>query len=200
MEATYLSLSTSGTGIYKDKGSKFLAYAFPVENEEQIRQHLDSLRTLHPGARHVCYAYRINPGNLRERANDDGEPNHSAGTPILGQIHSKKLINVMVAVVRYFGGTKLGVPGLIHAYKSAAAEALSAASIVEMECTATISLRFAYPLMNEVMRILKRNNVRIISQQSLSDVEMLLSIREDRYDELMSQLTTIKNIIFVRLE
>ena len=151
----YRTIAAPSEGNFRDRGSKFLGYAFPVSNEEQIKENLQNLRKLHPSARHVCYAFRINPLNEYWRANDDGEPSSSAGKPILGQIRSMELQNVLVAVVRYFGGTLLGVPGLINAYREAAVEALQAAEIVEKIVTVAITAQVGYDKMGDVMKWVK---------------------------------------------
>ena len=133
MVEAYKTLSKKGEGVYKEKGSKFLAFAYHVENDEAIRDVLEDIKKVYFDARHHCYAYVLGPERKVFRANDDGEPNHSAGDPILGQINSKELTNTLVVVVRYFGGTKLGVSGLITAYRTAAEEALDAAQITTIE-------------------------------------------------------------------
>jgi uncharacterized YigZ family protein len=151
----YRTIDQPTESNFRDRGSKFIGYAFPVTNEEQIKQHLQHLRKVHPSARHVCYAFRINPLNEYWRANDDGEPSSSAGKPILGQIRSLELQNVLVAVVRYFGGTLLGVPGLINAYREAAAEALQSAVIVEKIVTVELTATVNYDKMGDVMKWVK---------------------------------------------
>ena len=151
----YRTIDQPTESNFRDRGSKFIGYAFPVTNEEQIKHHLQHLRKLHPSARHVCYAFRINPLNEYWRANDDGEPSSSAGKPILGQIRSLELQNVLVAVVRYFGGTLLGVPGLINAYREAAAEALQSAVIVEKIVTVELTATVNYDKMGDVMKWVK---------------------------------------------
>ena len=151
----YRTIALPTESNFRDRGSKFIGYAFPVTNEEQIKHHLQHLRKVHPSARHVCYAFRINPLNEYWRANDDGEPSSSAGKPILGQIRSLELQNVLVAVVRYFGGTLLGVPGLINAYREAAAEALQTADIVEKIVTVELTATVNYDKMGDVMKWVK---------------------------------------------
>lgn len=151
----YRTIAAASEGNFRDRGSKFIGYAFPVNDEEQIKEHLQQLKKLHPSCRHVCYAFRINPLNEYWRANDDGEPSSSAGKPILGQIRSLELQNVLVAVVRYFGGTLLGVPGLINAYREAAAEALQAAEIVEKIVTVPVTAQVGYEKMGDVMKWVK---------------------------------------------
>ena len=151
----YTTIASPTEGTFRDRGSKFIGYAFPVSNEKEVKEHLLNLKKLHPSSRHVCYAFRINPLNEYWRANDDGEPSSSAGKPILGQIRSMELQNVLVAVVRYFGGTLLGVPGLIHAYKQAAIEALQQAVLVEKTVTQEITVSVSYDKMGDLMKWVK---------------------------------------------
>lgn len=151
----YTTIASPTEGTFRDRGSKFIGYAFPVNNEKEVKEHLLNLKKWHPSARHVCYAFRINPLNEYWRANDDGEPSSSAGKPILGQIRSMELQNVLVAVVRYFGGTLLGVPGLIHAYKQAAIEALQQAVLIEKTVTQEITVSVSYDKMGDLMKWVK---------------------------------------------
>jgi uncharacterized YigZ family protein len=150
--------------LYKDKGSKFFAFAVPVTNVDEVKEKLQDYRKQFFDARHVCYAYMLGAERLEFRANDDGEPSGTAGRPILGQINSRDLTNVLVVVVRYFGGILLGTSGLINAYKLSAAEALDAADIIEVDVLETFDVLFHYPLMNEVMRIVKDYNLKVIQQ------------------------------------
>ena len=151
----YLTIPTSGEGIYREKGSKFIGFAFPVKSEAEIKTALESIRKMHPTARHHCYAYRINPLQERWRANDDGEPSSSAGKPILNQLKSMELQNALVVVVRYFGGTLLGVPGLIHAYREAAKLALEDAGRLEAQLMQPVKVACAYAESGELMKWLK---------------------------------------------
>ena len=161
----YKTLIVPGEGLYKEKGSKFIAFAYPVDSIEEVEEKLAALRKEFYDARHHCYAYRLNPNADLYRANDDGEPNHSAGDPILGQIKSFDLTNTLIVVIRYFGGTKLGVSGLIHAYKTAAADALSQATIKTLQVEQSISLHFNYPATNEVMKLLDKHRAVIQDQK-----------------------------------
>ena len=195
-EYIYKTIAAPSEALFKDKGSKFLAFAFPVATEEDVKMHLDDLRKKYHDARHYCYAYRINPRDIYERANDDGEPRHSAGSPILGQLHSVGVVNTLVVVVRYFGGTKLGVPGLINAYKTAARLALDAAEIVEEEIRETITFTFDYPDLNEVMRIAKAFNANIEAQEMMNRVTMRLALTEDALELMRAQLIMLKSITF----
>lgn len=166
---SYLTIQNATTGIYKEKGSKFLAFAYPVETETEIKEKIDALKKEYFDARHHCYAWMLGPGKKLFRANDDGEPNHSAGDPILGQIRSKNITNVLVVVVRYFGGVKLGVGGLIAAYKAAAEDALASTILVEKIVQAKISLCYPYSETPEVMRLVKDFELTILQQEFKDD-------------------------------
>jgi uncharacterized YigZ family protein len=196
---SYKTIASPSTGQFKEKGSKFLAFAFPVSSEEEVKAHLDDLRKKYHDARHHCYAYRINPRNVYERANDDGEPRHSAGTPILGQLLSVGVINILVVVVRYFGGTKLGVPGLINAYKTSARLALDGAKIVEQEIRETITIAFDYPELNHVMRFVKSFSANIEEQKMENRITMRLALTESELKLMHTQLATLKTITFIKL-
>ncbi|ELR69109.1 protein co-occurring with transport system [Fulvivirga imtechensis AK7] len=164
MIESYLTISSASEGFYKEKGSKFLAFAFPVATEDEVRERLEDLRKRYHDARHHCYAYILGAEKGSVRANDDGEPNHSAGDPILGQINSKHLTNVLVVVVRYFGGTKLGVSGLINAYKVSAEDALNNATIEKVYLTHCIRVDYPYESTNEVMRLINDFEIRVKDQ------------------------------------
>lgn len=164
---SYLTIRDEAIGFYKEKGSKFHAHAFPVQNEEAVKLALEKLRKQYHDARHHCYGYSLGYDQPYQRANDDGEPNHSAGDPILGQIKSAGLTNVLVVVVRYFGGTKLGVSGLINAYKTAAADAINNADIITQWITQTVSIHFPYENTNEVMRAIDELGITITHQEFL---------------------------------
>ncbi len=156
MKDCYQTITATGEGAYKEKGSKFLAFAFPVQSEAEIAAHLEALAVKYYDARHHCYAWRLGPDGTRHRAADAGEPNHSAGTPILNELKSRELLDALVVVVRYFGGTKLGIPGLIEAYGSAAADAIDAAPRAERILTKPVEIRFAYPQTAEVGRVIQK--------------------------------------------
>ncbi len=160
----YNTIENPSEGLYREKGSKFLAYAHAVYSEEDIKLVLEDIRKEHPKSRHLCYAYRLGMDKNNYRANDDGEPSGSAGRPILGQIDSFGLTNVLVGVIRYFGGTKLGVPGLINAYKVSTAEALSEATIIEKTVEEVHNISFGYEHMSSVMNALKKNNINVLHQ------------------------------------
>ncbi|MCD4710671.1 MAG: YigZ family protein, partial [Bacteroidales bacterium] len=155
MTDLYKTIQTPSEGIYKEKGSKFLSFACRVSNEESIKQHLATLQKQYHDARHHCYAWRLEPEKSRYRVNDDGEPSGSAGRPIYGQIVSRDLTDLLVVVVRYFGGTLLGVGGLINAYRSAASDALDHTSIIECKVYDRLRLEFGYDRMNAVMKVIK---------------------------------------------
>jgi len=191
---TYLTIKDTSEGLYKEKGSKFFAYAYPVDNETDVKEHIDNLKKKYYDAKHHCFAYILGPDGEHYRANDDGEPNHSAGDPILGQIRSKELTRVLVVVVRYFGGTKLGIPGLINAYKMAAADALDRAEIEEKLITETIEIKFEYQEMNNVMRIIKEFDLEIIDQSMEMDCRMRLRIRLKQLDEVRKKFTLLKGV------
>lgn len=164
--------------LFKEKGSKFFGYAFPVSSEEEIKECLENIKKQHHAARHFCYAWQLGNHYENYRVNDDGEPSNSAGMPIYGQLQSFEVTNVLVVVVRYFGGTKLGVGGLIQAYKNAAQMALERCKIVEKTIDEIFLLKFEYPEMNTVMRIIKEEEINIISQQMELNCTIEISVRK----------------------
>lgn len=172
----YLTVEKPTTGLYKEKGSKFLAFVFPVATESQIKRHLDDLRKEYFDARHHCFAWMLGAERKHFRAFDDGEPNHSAGDPILGQIRSRNITNVLVVVVRYFGGTKLGVGGLISAYKQSADDALNKATIIERELTEIVDLEYEYDANPEVMRLIKEFNLELLHQEFDTNCSISLQV------------------------
>ena len=182
--------------LLKEKNSKFFGYAIPVTTEEEIKEILERLRKEHFSARHWCYAYQIGTEKIQYRANDDGEPNNSAGMPIYGQIQSFEVTNVLVVVVRYFGGVKLGVGGLISAYKIAAQMALENSEIVERTINKHFIISFGYANMNKVMRIIKEKNLQIVSQKMEMDCEIEISIRKKNVQNL---LDTFENLYEIKL-
>lgn len=187
-EDSYLTIAAPAEAASRERSSKFLAYAYPVESEGQVREHLEALRKRHYDATHVCYAWRLGPRGERFRANDDGEPAGTAGKPIWGQLLSAGVTNCLVAVVRYFGGTKLGVPGLIAAYREAAAAALAAARIEERTVDRTVRVDFAYEAMNGIMRVVKEEQPRIEAQTFDNRCTLLLTIRASRAEGLIEKL------------
>jgi uncharacterized YigZ family protein len=187
----YKTISKPSIGeLFKDKNSKFIGYAFPVENEDQIKANIEEVKKEHHSARHWCYAYQLGTENITFRANDDGEPNNSAGMPIYGQIQSFELTNILIVVVRYYGGVKLGVGGLINAYKTGAQLALEASDIIEKTINTNFSLKFEYKNMSKVMRILKENQIDIINQTLELNCLLEISVRKgnaSKIFELFSQ-------------
>lgn len=182
MVFSYRTIRGPATGEYKEKGSKFLAMAYPVSEEEEVAAHLAHLKKEHPKARHFCYAYRLDLEKKIFRANDDGEPSGTAGKPILGQIDAKELTKILVVVIRYFGGTKLGAAGLFTAYKEAALAALDAAEIREIKIRTTLEIISPAGVLNEVMRILKNTDMRIVLQSYEKDHILQVEIPlEDRH-------------------
>jgi uncharacterized YigZ family protein len=193
-EDTYLTIEIASEGIFKDKGSKFLAYAFPVSSEEKIKEHLAELRKLHPSARHHCYAFRLGAAKQAFRANDDGEPSNTAGKPILGQIQSKDLTNILIVVVRYFGGTLLGVSGLINAYKLAALDSIQNATIIEKTVDEVYELKFDYLQMNDVMKIIKDEHLQILHQNFELNGELSFSVRKSNSIKVYDMFSKISNL------
>ncbi len=194
-EDTYKTILSNAEALYKEKSSKFLIYAYHVESEEQVKELLDPLRKLHYDATHHCYAWRIGFKGERFRANDDGEPSSTAGKPILGQLISHEVTNCLIVVVRYFGGTKLGVSGLIEAYRDSAALVLEEAEIVELTIDITVDIDFSYLSMNSVMRVIKEEQPRIVSQEFDNLCRMRLSIRESKSEILISKLKKVEGVI-----
>ncbi len=194
IQDTYRTIASPTESIYKEKGSKFLAFAYPVYSEEEIKEHLAELRKKYFDARHHCYAYSLGADKSRYRANDDGEPNHSAGDPILGQIRSADLSNVLVVVVRYFGGTKLGVSGLISAYKTATADAIAEATIIEKHETILLQVNFEYPQMNDVMSLVKEYNLDVRNQQFELACILTIEVRKQLQEEITAKLESIEGV------
>lgn len=185
---TYKSIAGPSKGQYRDLGSRFLAFVYPVETEEEVKSILSGIKKEYFDARHHCYAYRLGREGEQWRANDDGEPSSTAGRPILGQLLSNELSDVLVVVVRYFGGTKLGVPGLIKAYKSATQDALANARIVEKISTVLLTIEFDYLRMNDVMKLLKDLNITILEQQFDLSCRISVRVRLSQVEEFRSQL------------
>ncbi|MDH3381797.1 MAG: YigZ family protein [Flavobacteriaceae bacterium] len=194
----YKTISNPSEGlIYKEKGSKFLGFAFPISDEEDVKLHLTTLKKQHHSARHWCYAWQISVENPQYRVNDDGEPHNSAGQPIYGQIQSFNLTNILVVVVRYFGGTKLGVGGLISAYKTAAQYAIEASEIVDKLIEINFKIIIDYQNLNKIMRFIKEHQLNIIGQNMDIDCELILSIRKsefEKYNLLFSELHFLKSV------
>lgn len=170
--------------LFKDRNSKFFGYAFPVETEDDVKKCLEELRKLHHTARHHCYAWQIGTEKIRFRANDDGEPSNSAGQPIYGQIQAFDVTNVLIVSVRYFGGTKLGVGGLINAYRSSAQLALEASGIIEKTIDIKFQLNFGYDLMNKVQRVIKEKNLRIVGQKLEMTCQYTIAVRKSEVNAI----------------
>ena len=197
---TYKTIASSVQEvIFKEKSSKFLGYAFPVTSEEEIKAHLEAVKKEHFSARHWCYAWQLGHGtNQRYRANDDGEPNNTAGIPIYGQIQSFELTNILVIVVRYFGGIKLGVGGLVQAYRTTAQLTLQEAEIEEKLITEELRIRFEYPLMNKVMRVVKEQNLNITQQLLTENCGLHLTIRQSDYQRMQELFENIYGVLIVK--
>lgn len=196
MEDVYKTIAFPVEGLYKEKGSRFIAFAYPVTLEKEIRDILTGLRDKYYDARHHCYAWRLGADHKLFRSNDDGEPSSTAGRPILGQIQSHELTNILIVVVRYFGGIKLGVPGLINAYREAAADALLNATIVEKTVQERLRIRFSYMVMNDVMKIVKEEVPEVLERNFELECEMLLSVRQKNLLALRSRLEKIESVSF----
>lgn len=197
-EDTYKTIAAPSTGSYSEKRSKFLAYAFPVQNEQQVKERLTEIQKKHNDARHQCYAYILGPNKDAYRVNDNGEPSGTAGRPIHGQMLSKDVTNTLVIVVRYFGGIKLGVSGLQNAYKIAAKEALEAATIVEKTIDECYDVTFEYLQMNNVMQLMKDPYVTIMSQQSDLNCTIRFSVRRREADRIVVALKKIGTVNLVQ--
>ncbi|WP_289045312.1 YigZ family protein [uncultured Olleya sp.] len=180
--------------LFKDKNSKFFGYAYPVTTEDEIKQHLEDLKKQHHQARHWCYAYQIGTETIAYRANDDGEPSNSAGMPIYGQIQSFEVTNVLIVVVRYFGGVKLGVGGLINAYRTGAQLALEASNIIERTINIDYLITCEYDLMNKVMRVIKEKNLNIINQKLELNCEITISVRKKEAESIKSIFDSIYKV------
>jgi len=191
---TYLSVKDESRGTFRDKASRFIAIATPVSSEPEAKDKLDSILKSYHDANHHCYAYRLGPAGDVYRINDDGEPSGTAGRPIHGQIQSHGFSDVLVVVTRYFGGTKLGVPGLINAYRTAAEEALSKAVPVSKVLTDTMEVTFDYPKMNAVMKILKEPGITILKQDLEQSCRVRFSVRRSKSDEVKQRLSKVINI------
>ena len=186
--------------MFKDRNSKFFGYTFPVTTEEEAKEHLEELKKNHHQARHWCYAWQIGKEDPQYRANDDGEPSNSAGMPIYGQIQSFDVTNILVVVVRYFGGVKLGVGGLINAYKTAAQLALENSRITTRTINEGFKIKFDYPEMNIVMRLIKEHNLNIIEQDLGLDCKIFISVRKKEADAIYEKFSNIYKVEITRLE
>ncbi len=197
MEDVYKTIKEPAEGLYKEKGSRFIALAYPVENEDEIKTIVACLKEQYYDARHHCFAWRLGVAKTCFRANDDGEPSSTAGKPILGQIQSQDLTNILIVVVRYFGGTKLGVSGLINAYREAATDVLRNAVVIEKTVDERLRIRFSYLVMNDIMKIVKEEVPEILERHFELECEMLLSIRQKDMPVLRSRLAQIESVDFL---
>ena len=197
MNDTYRTIRDLSEGYYTEKRSRFLSFALPVRTPDEVKTQLDIYRKKYYDARHVCWAYMLGPDRTTFRANDDGEPSSTAGKPILGQINSNNLTDILIIVVRYFGGIELGTSGLIVAYRTAAAEAIAAARIEERTIDETITITFEYPHLNSVMRIVKEDKPDVLAQSFELTCEMTLRIRQSCMDALKSRLLKVDSLRIV---
>ncbi|MDD7723170.1 MAG: YigZ family protein [bacterium] len=188
---SYKTIRAVSEGYYSEKRSRFISYAIPVRTLEEVKEAVAKYRKEYYDARHVCWAYMLGHERLNFRANDDGEPSSTAGKPILGQINSNELTDILIVVIRYFGGIELGTSGLIVAYRTAAAEAIAAAEIEERTVDETFTIQFEYPYLNSVMRIVKEDGPTILAQQFEMDCEMTLRIRQGEAERLRNRLLKV---------
>ena len=201
MKDTYKSITKASPEVlFKDRNSKFFGYAFPIKTEEEANEHLEELRSKHHKARHWCYAWQIGKEEFHYRANDDGEPSNSAGMPIYGQIQSFDVTNILIVVVRYFGGVKLGVGGLINAYKTAAQMALEASDIIKRTIDEIFVVKFDYPEMNKVMQVIKQNNLNVIDQKLEIDCKIFLAVRKKDAESIFSKFDNTYKVEISKLE
>lgn len=192
---TYLTIQRSSDGLYKEKGSRFIAYAFHVSNTDEVKAHLQDLHKQYHDARHICYAYALGFDAAEFRANDDGEPSGTGGKPIHGVLLSNKLTYTLIAVVRYFGGVKLGVSGLIHAYREAAIDAILNNEIIEKTVDVEFRVSFEYPLMNELMRIVKEENCEITAQNFEMTCTLAFKIRKNDAEKVSQRLQKVEGLV-----
>jgi uncharacterized YigZ family protein len=188
------TIEKQGVAEFKDRGSKFIAYAFPIASIDDFKEKLALLKKEHPKATHHCFAYRLDIDGNNFRVSDDGEPSGSAGRPILGQIDSKQVTNILIVVVRYFGGTLLGVPGLIHAYKTSAALVLQVTPVIRKPVEVLYSIQFDYTMMNDVMLVVKQCDCRVISQEMQLFCLVKIAIPRNRLEEALFRLQSLRNI------
>lgn len=193
---TFKTVKETSKGLFTEKKSKFISFAIPVQTVEDVKIEVEKYRKEYYDARHVCWAYMLGSGRDEFRSNDDGEPSGTAGKPILGQINSNELTDILIVVIRYFGGVKLGTSGLIVAYKESAIEAIANAEIIEKTVDLDVSFQFEYPFMNDVMKIVKDLEPTILNQQYDTDCVMSLRIRKGLYDQLISRLGKVESLRF----
>nr|WP_319509190.1 YigZ family protein [uncultured Draconibacterium sp.] len=200
MDDQYKTIETPSTGYFKDKGSKFYSYAYPLKDEEEVKDLVAALKKEHHSARHHCYAWRLGTEEIRTRANDDGEPSSTAGKPILGQLQSYEVTNILVVVVRYFGGTLLGVSGLINAYRQATVEALNNAEILSKLIEIQYELKFEYAMLNTVMNKLKQDNLDIVSTDFQESCRLIFKARKSEDERAFQSFKEIYGIDIKRLD
>ncbi len=193
-DSFYHTIEKQSVAEFKDRGSKFIAFAFPFSSKNNLKEQLQGVKAMHPKATHYCFAYRLNTDASEFRVSDDGEPAGTAGRPILGQIDSRKLTNILIIVVRYFGGSLLGVPGLIHAYKTAASLALQITPVIRKQVEIRYRLSFDYTVMNEVMMILKQYRCTVISQDLQLFCIMEVGIPKSVFEEVIGRLVEIRSL------
>lgn len=191
---TYKTIESASEGIFRDKGSKFIAYAYPIRSEDEVKPIITALRAEHAKARHFCYAYRLTPDRSVFRINDDGEPSGTAGRPILNSLLSEDVTNILMVVVRYFGGTLLGVPGLINAYKTATIEALKAAKIINKTVNDVYEANFDYLQMNDVMKLIKEEHIDVLAQQFDTQCVLKFEIRKNQLNQILGKFDKIAGV------
>jgi len=191
---SYKTIENASEGIFRDKGSKFIAYAYPIRSEEEVKPIIMSLRAANAKANHFCYAYRLTPNRSVFRVNDDGEPSGTAGRPILNCLLSEDITNVLIVVVRYFGGTLLGVPGLINAYKNASIEAIKAAKIISKTVNDVYEVHFEYLQINDVMKLSKEENLQILAQQFDTNCILKFEVRKAQLNQVLSKFNKIDGV------
>lgn len=194
MEDVFQTIEKESQGVFKDKGSKFYAFAFPVKQEDDVKEILSQLRKEHHSARHHCYAWRIGTEEITYRANDDGEPSSTGGKPILGQLQSFNVTNILLVVVRYFGGTLLGVSGLINAYRNAASDALKNAEIIQKTIEKEVILNFTYNELAEVMNTIKQENLTILNTRFEEKCNLTFSVRKSEYEKAIIKFSNIYGV------
>jgi uncharacterized YigZ family protein len=193
----YKTITAISEGYITEQRSKFISYALPVKTPEEVKEKIDAFRKQYYDARHICWAYMLGTERLQYRINDDGEPSSTAGKPILGVINSHELTDILIVVIRYFGGVKLGTSGLIAAYRAAAFDAIAHAEIIEKTVDETFTVNFAYPFLNEVMKIVKEINPQILAQKFDADCEMTLQIRRSETEKLKGRLSKVESLIIL---
>jgi len=191
---SYKTIENTSEGIFRDKGSKFIAYAYPIRGEEEVKPIIMNMRSANPKANHFCYAYRLTPNRSVFRVSDDGEPSGTAGRPILNCLLSEDLTNILIVVVRYFGGTLLGVPGLINAYKNASIEAIKASKVISKTVNDVYEAHFEYLQMNDVMKLSKEENLQILAQQFDINCILKFEVRKAQLNQVLSKFDKIEGV------